>query len=76
VPAVTVNRPRDFIERLVWTLIELVGGLGAGELLTGDALSWWTPLFVGIITACKIAAAQHFGENDDGAAIPGGVLEP
>lgn len=71
-----VNRGKDFAERLVWTLIELVGGLGAGAVIVGDPLSWWTPLFTGVITACKVAAAQHFGKHDDGAAIPGGVIEP
>jgi hypothetical protein len=70
-----VNKRRDFIERLVWTLIQFAGGVGAADVLTGDPLSWWTPIFTGIITACKIAAAQHFGRHDDGAAIPGGVIE-
>lgn len=70
-----VNRAKDFIERSVWTLIEFVGGIALGEVVVGDPLSFWTPLFIGIITACKIAAAQHFGRHDDGAAIPGGVIE-
>lgn len=71
-----VNRSKDFIERLGWTLIQFVGGLGAATWLTGDPLSWWTPLFIGVIAGAKIAAAQHFGRHDDGAAIPGGVIEP
>lgn len=71
-----VNKTKDFLDRLIWTLLQFVGGLGASTWLTGDPLSYWTPLFIGIITTAKILAAQHFGQHDDGAAIPGGVIEP
>jgi hypothetical protein len=73
---VQVNRVRDFIERVVWTLIEVIAGAGIAELVVDDAGSWWTVLFAGLVAAAKVAIAQRAGTHSDGAAIPGGVIEP
>jgi hypothetical protein len=71
-----VNKLRDFVERNTWTLLELLGGISAGEVLNNDPLSWWTPFYVFAITGAKVLIAQRAGRHDDGAAIPGGVIEP
>jgi hypothetical protein len=71
-----VNKAKDYIERAAWTLIEFVAGVGIADKATGDPLSWWTPLFIGAVATAKILIAQRAGKHDDGAAIPGGVIEP
>lgn len=72
---VKVNRAKDYVERVGWTLAEVAIALPLTEWLTGDALSWWTPVVLGAIASLKVLVAQHAGRHDDGAAIPGGVIE-
>lgn len=70
-----VNKAKDWFERVFWTLAEFGVALPLANWLTGDPLSWWTPLLLGAVAGLKVAVAQHVGKHADGAAIPGGVIE-
>lgn len=72
---VKVNKFKDFVERLFWTLAEFGVALPVANWIVGDPLSWWTPIFMGALAALKIAVAQHVGDHGSGDAIPGGVIE-
>lgn len=71
-----VNRWKDLLERVAWTAIQ---ALAASILVTGLD-DWQTALGIAgaaaALAACKVIVAQRVGENPDGAAIPGGVIEP
>ena len=70
-----VNKAKDFLERVGWTLAEFAVALPLANWIFGDPLSWWTPLIIGAVASLKVAVAQHVGKHADGAAIPGGVIE-
>lgn len=74
----TVNRWKDLLERTVWTAIQA----GAAVLileLSSDTIEWGHALaatgIAALIAALKVVAAQNVGEHQDGAAIPGGVID-
>jgi hypothetical protein len=72
---VTVNRVKDFIERVAWTAI---AGAAAAALATGFDNWNLTAKVAGIAaltSALKVIVAQNVGTHNDGAAIPGGVIE-
>ena len=75
----TVNRLKDFIERVGWTAIYAIAAAGL-TVLTSNGITWMEALkFVGISTAiavCKVVIAQQAGGRGSGDAIPGGVTEP
>lgn len=75
-----VNRVKDFIERVGWTFIQVEVGLGALDWLSdGINLSFWHVLYASLGSATtatiKVLIAQSAGNHNDGAAIPGGVIE-
>jgi hypothetical protein len=71
-----VNKAKDFIERVAWTAAQ---AFAAAAIATGFD-NWNLTLKVAGIAALtaglKVVAAQNVGRHDDGAAIPGGVIEP
>lgn len=72
---VTVNKAKDFVERVAWTAI---AGAAAAALATGFDNWSLTAKVAGIAaltSALKVIVAQNVGANGDGAAIPGGVIE-
>lgn len=78
---IVVNRVRDFVERVGWTLIQaFVGAMLAFLMKDGTDIDWATSayasLIAGLIAAAKVVVAQRWGNNNDGAALPGGVIEP
>jgi hypothetical protein len=70
----TVNRIKDFIDRVGWTAIQAALGVLLDQMTTGE-ISWRAIAWAAAFAAVKVAAAQNFGRHPDGAAIPGGVLE-
>jgi len=76
---VVVNRWKDLLDRAGWTAIQA----SAGALfvwLTSDGVTWQNGAkAVAVATAIavvKVVLAQRVGDTNDGAAIPGGVIEP
>ncbi len=71
-----VNRWKDLVERVAWTAIQ---AFAASVLVTGLD-DWRTALGIAgtaaALAACKVVVAQQAGDHKDGAAIPGGVIEP
>lgn len=69
-----VNRWLDFIDRVAWTSVQ---SFGAAIVVLG--VDDWAPA-LGITAlaaagcAAKVKLAQHAGDDDLGAAIPGKVL--
>ena len=79
-PVVTVNRVKDFIERVGWTFIQaFVGAMVAFLIKDGTDIDWaasaYAAVIAALIAAGKVLVAQQFGSSNDGAAIPGGVIE-
>lgn len=77
----TVNKTKDFLERVVWTFLEVEIGLGALDWLSkGINLSLWHQVYASLGAAAaatiKVLWAQRVGKHADGAAIPGGVITP
>lgn len=77
----TVNRWKDFIERVGWTFLEVELGLGLLDwIANGINLSllhtFYASLGAAVAATVKVLIAQQFGQHKDGAAIPGGVIEP
>lgn len=74
-----VKKIKDLVERAGWTGLETAAG-SIIAVLTGATIGWEAGLkVVGIstlIAICKVVVAQKFGKTEDGAAIPGGVIEP
>lgn len=70
-----VNKWKDLLERVAWTAIQ---AFAATALVTGFD-DWALTLQVAgasaAIAACKVVVAQRVGENNDGAAIPGGITK-
>ena len=70
-----VNRTKDFLERVGWTVIYFAAGAFVSWAATDDPWSWRT-FAVGVgLAACKVILAQQTGTRGSGDAIPGGVLE-
>lgn len=73
-----VNKARDFVERVVWTAVQAFAA-SAIVLLSADEFEWADVFKVAgvaaLIAALKVLAAQNLGDNNDGAAIPGGIRE-
>ena len=74
----TVNKTKDFIERVGWTAIYAIAAAGI-TVLSSSGITWNEALkFIGVSVALavfKVIIAQRAGSTDDGAALPGGVLE-
>lgn len=70
-----VNRWKDFLERVGWTGIQVGGGALLAYLQSGDPWSWRTAGYAVGLAVLKVAIAQRVGDNNDGAAIPGGVTD-
>lgn len=74
----TVNRYKDFAERVGWTAIYAIAA-AVLTVLTSSGLAWNEALkFIGISTVfavCKVIVAQQVGTRGSGDAIPGGVVE-
>jgi hypothetical protein len=71
----TIDKARDFIERVAWTAIQ---SAAAAAIATGFDDWSLTAKVVGIaalVSALKVIAAQNVGRNADGAAIPGGIVK-
>lgn len=76
-----VNKTRDWIERTAWTFINTFVGLILADNLLGSfnidaAHKLEGAALAALLTTVKVFAAQRVGQHDDGAAIPGGVIEP
>lgn len=73
---VNVDRVKDFVERVAWTAIQSAAAVLLVELASDD-VDWGNALKVAgiasLIAALKVIAAQQWGSNSDGAAIPGGI---
>jgi len=79
-PTVTVNKTKDLIERVVWTFLQAELALGALDwLASGFNLNFAHQLYASLGAALaatiKVLIAQRVGQHQDGAAIPGGVIE-
>lgn len=70
-----VDRWKDFMERVGWTALEAAGGAGFDVLMSGH-VTWRAAAYAVAIAAGKVIFAQRVGKTNDGAAIPGGVIEP
>lgn len=71
----TIDKVRDFVERVAWTAIQAAAG---AAIATGFDDWNLTAKVVGIaalVAALKVVAAQNVGTRSDGAAIPGGVTK-
>jgi hypothetical protein len=74
-PAVVVNRWKDFLERVGWTIMYGAAAAFIDWATTGNPWSWRTfAIAVGLAVA-KVGIAQNVGDHNDGSAIPGGVLK-
>ena len=76
-----VNRLKDFLERVGWTFLQAELALGLIDWLSkGINLSLlhtiYASLGAAVASTIKVLLAQQFGVHKDGAAIPGGVIEP
>lgn len=75
----TVNKVRDFAERVGWTAIQ-AGGAAAITALSSSSVTWGTGLKFGgtaaALAALKVLVAQNVGAGGAGDAIPGGVAKP
>lgn len=70
----TVNRFKDFIERVGWTAFQAACG-AVVDLITSGEITWRSALYAAGFAALKVIVAQQFGTRGSGDAIPGGVLE-
>jgi ABC-type nickel/cobalt efflux system permease component RcnA len=75
-----VNQARDLAERVGWTFIQAWVALGALDALnSGISLSVGHQLVVSgtaaLAATVKVLIAQRLGRTNDGAAIPGGVVD-
>jgi hypothetical protein len=77
---VRVNQLKDWAERTFWTFVNTWLGLLTVSSFTGVNLDALHQLEVSLaaaaFTTVKTLAAQHVGNSNDGAAIPGGITEP
>jgi hypothetical protein len=76
-----VNKTKDFIERVAWAFIQAEIALGALDWISSGinlALIHQLEVSAGAAVAAtvKVLIAQNVGKHGDGAAIPGGVIEP
>lgn len=79
---VTINKGRDFVERVGWTFIQAFAGfLIAANVTDLDNIDW-TDLFKGAavaagIAALKVIVAWQFNSNESGDLLPGApVIQP
>lgn len=71
----TVDKARDFIERVAWTAIQ---SAAAAALATGFAdwsLTGKVVAIAALVSALKVIVAQNVGSHSDGSAIPGGITK-
>jgi hypothetical protein len=78
---VKINKTKDWLERTAWTFGEAYIALGALDWISnGINLSllhqFYASLGAAVVATIKVLFAQRVGAHDDGAAIPGGVIEP
>jgi hypothetical protein len=77
--AVHVNKTLDVVERTAWTFLNTFLGLITLSSLTNVNLSTVHELEAAAIAAAyttlKTLAAQHVGDSELGAAIPGRVVK-
>lgn len=76
-----INKAKDFLERVGWTFLQAEISLGLLDWAShGINLSFWHTLYASLgaaaLATVKVLIAQNIGQNNDGAAIPGGVIEP
>jgi hypothetical protein len=76
-----INKAKDLAERVGWTFIQAWIALGALDWLAKGinlALVHQLEISAGAAVAAtiKVLIAQNVGKRADGAAIPGGVVEP
>lgn len=72
----TVDKLRDFLERVGWTAIQAFAGSEIVALTTSSVTFVDGLKVAGVaaaIAALKVVTAQNVGSSGDGAAIPGGV---
>lgn len=71
---VTVNKARDFAERVIWTFIQAFLGFMVAQELTGSII-WsevlYGALVAGGVAAAKVIIAQNVGETNAGDLLPG-----
>jgi hypothetical protein len=76
VQQVVVNKAKDFLERVGWTAVQAAAGALLSDIISGHIIIWQTIAFAAAVAALKVVIAQNVGANNDGAAIPGGVIAP
>ncbi len=77
---VSIDKSKDFIERVGWTGIQaFVGVIVAGMIKNGTDIEWRQVVYAALISAGvaagKVILAQNVGDHPDGSAIPGGVIQ-
>jgi hypothetical protein len=75
-----ISKPRDLIERVAWTFIQVELTLGLLDWISsGINLSLvhtlYTSLGAAVAATIKVLIAQRIGSTGDGAAIPGGITK-
>jgi hypothetical protein len=73
---VTVNRIKDFIERVAWTALQAAAAAALATGFDNWTLTGKVAGLAALAAALKVVIAQNVGARNDGAAIPGGVVEP
>lgn len=76
-----INKTKDLVERVGWTFIQVEISLGLLDWISaGFNLNFVHQLYASLgaaaVATVKVVLAQRAGTHDDGAAIPGGVIEP
>lgn len=70
----TINKGRDFLERVGWTFIQTFVGVLVATNIVGD--TDWKEVLYGALVAAGLAAgkvviAQNVGQNSNGELLPG-----
>lgn len=71
-----VNKFKDFAERVVWTAVQAAAAAALATGFDNWNLTGKVAGIAAVVAALKVIVAQNVGTHDDGAAIPGGVIEP
>jgi hypothetical protein len=72
----TVNRWKDFLERVVWTAIQAAAAAALATGFDDWALTLKIAAAAAAAAALKVIVAQQFGDHPTGDAIPGTIYEP
>lgn len=73
---VRINKAKDFLERVTWTAVQAFAATAIATGFDNWNLTLKVAGIAALTAALKVIAAQNIGRHDDGAAIPGGVIEP